>query len=58
MKNAIRIKTYIFNSDHIEAIGWNEKEKTLVIETHKRAYEIRDVSLETWDRLAEMIMKS
>ena len=57
MKNIIRIKNFIFNSNYIEAIEWKEEE-ILIVETRKRTYEIRDVSKETWDRLVEMIMKS
>lgn len=57
MKNIIRIKNFIFNSDYIEAIEWKEEE-ILIVETRKRTYEIKDVSEETWKRLVEMVLKN
>ena len=56
MKNIIRIKNFIFNSNHIEAIEWKEEE-ILIVETRKRTYEIKDISEETWKRLVEMVLK-
>lgn len=57
MKNIIRIKNFIFNSDDIEVIEWKEEE-ILIVETRKRTYEIKDVSEETWKRLVEMVLKN
>lgn len=57
MENIIRIKNFIFNSNYIEAIEWKEEE-ILIVETHKRTYEIKDVSEETWKRLVEMVLKN
>lgn len=57
MKNIIRIKNFIFNSNYIEAIEWKEEE-ILIVETRKRTYEIKDVSEETWKRLVEMVLKN
>lgn len=57
MKNIIRIKNFIFNSNYIEAIEWKEEE-ILIVETRKRTYEIKDISEETWKRLVEMVLKN
>lgn len=57
MKNIIRIKNFIFNSDDIEVIEWKEEE-ILIVETRKRTYEIKDISEETWKRLVEMVLKN